>query len=124
MLAHAIHLAQTPPTGPVFVSLPMDDMDVELDGKQVADIRVLRDRTVVASNAEYGILKQFGVLEHTPGVPGLDLPGLDVVATAISYGVDAHTAHDTDELASLLRSGTADRERPTLINIRTTKVSV
>lgn len=79
---------------------------------------------VVASNAEYGILKQFGVLEHTPGVPGLDLPGLDVVATAASYGVDAHTAHDTDELASLLRSGTADRERPTLINVRTTKVGV
>ncbi|GHF06476.1 hypothetical protein GCM10010359_04420 [Streptomyces morookaense] len=38
--------------------------------------------------------------------------------------MDAHTAHDTDELASLLRSGTADRERPTLITIRTTKVSV
>ncbi|MGY2062293.1 thiamine pyrophosphate-binding protein, partial [Nocardia gipuzkoensis] len=28
VLAHAIHLAQTPPTGPVFVSLPMDDMAV------------------------------------------------------------------------------------------------
>ncbi len=28
---------------------------------------------VVASNAEYGILKQFAKIEHTTGVPGLDL---------------------------------------------------
>jgi len=39
---------------------------------------------VVASNSEYGILKEFGVIEHTTGVPGLDLPGLDIVATARS----------------------------------------
>ncbi|MEJ2867085.1 benzoylformate decarboxylase [Actinomycetospora sp. OC33-EN08] len=31
-LARAIHLASTPPTGPVFVSVPMDDWDVELTG--------------------------------------------------------------------------------------------
>src|SRR5277367_5002559 len=31
---------------------------------------------VVASNAEYGILKEFGKWEKTPGVPGMDLPGL------------------------------------------------
>jgi hypothetical protein len=36
---------------------------------------------VVDSNAEYGVLKQFGKIEHTKGVPGLDLPGLDIVAT-------------------------------------------
>jgi len=47
---------------------------------------------VVASNSEYGILKEFGVIEHATGVPGLDLPGLDIVATARSYGVDAHEA--------------------------------
>lgn len=73
--------------------------------------------TVVgASNAEYGILKQFGKLEKTPGVPGLDLPGLNVVATAASYGVDAHEAHSTDEVLELVESGIADRDRPTLIN--------
>ncbi|MFI5783266.1 benzoylformate decarboxylase [Nocardia sp. NPDC051570] len=71
---------------------------------------------VVASNTEYGILKQFGQLENTPGVPGLDLPGLDIVATATSYGVDAHHASSTDEVTELLRAGIADRDRPTLIN--------
>jgi benzoylformate decarboxylase len=79
---------------------------------------------VVASNAEYGILKEFGGIEHTTGVPGLDLPGLDIVATAASYGVDAHQARSTDDLTELLNAGIADRERPTLINVTTTPVSV
>ena len=79
---------------------------------------------VVASNAEYGVLKQFGGLEKTTGVPGLDLPGLDVAATAASYGVDAHDAHNTDDLAKLVEAGIADRDRPTLINVRITPVEV
>jgi benzoylformate decarboxylase len=77
---------------------------------------------VVASNAEYGVLKQFGGWEKTPGVPGLDLPGLDVVATAASYGVDAHEAHSTEEVIHLVEAGIADRQRPTLINARITPV--
>ncbi len=79
---------------------------------------------VVASNAEYGVLKQFGMWEQTFGVPGLDLPGLDVVATAASYGVDAHEARSTDEVTALVEAGIADREKPTLINVRTTPVDV
>jgi hypothetical protein len=79
-------------------------------------------RIVVTSNAEYGIRKQFGGIEHTVGVPGLDLPGLDIVATAASYGVRAHEAHDTDEIVELFRSGIEDRDRPTLINVPTTRV--
>jgi len=78
---------------------------------------------VVASNAEYGVVKEFGVWEKTPGVPGLDLPGLNVVATAASYGVDAHEAHTTDEVTELVERGIADRYRPTLINARTTPVA-
>lgn len=74
-----------------------------------------------ASNAEYGVVKEFGVWE-TPGVPGLDLPGLDVVATGASYGVDAHDAHTADDVTELVKPGIADRERPTLINARTVPV--
>jgi len=79
---------------------------------------------VVASNAEYGVLKQFGKWENTPGVPGLDIPGLDIVATAASYGVDAHDAHTTDEVTKLVEAGIADRARPTLINVRTTPTDI
>src|SRR6202453_5238378 len=32
---------------------------------------------VIMRNEEYSILKSFAVLEQTPGVPGLDLPGID-----------------------------------------------
>ena len=32
--------------GPVFVSLPMDDMQAELDDTQAANIAVVRDRKV------------------------------------------------------------------------------
>ena len=78
---------------------------------------------VVASNAEYGVLKEFGKLEHTRGVPGLDLPGLDIVATAASYGLDAHEAHTADEVTQLVKDGIADRQQPTLINARTLPVS-
>jgi benzoylformate decarboxylase len=79
---------------------------------------------VVASNAEYGVVKEFGVWEKTPGVPRLDLPGLDVVATAASYGVDAHEAHTADEVTESVKAGIAGRERPTLINARTVPVGV
>lgn len=78
---------------------------------------------VVASNSEYGILKEFGGIEHTFGVPGLDLPGLDIAATARSYGVDAHEAKTTEDVAELVRAGMADRDRPTLINVTTTPVN-
>mgnify|MGYP005812866355 CR=1 FL=1 len=73
---------------------------------------------VVGSNAEYGVLKEFGKWEHTFGVPGLDVPGLDIVATAASYGLNAHEAHTADEVTELVKSGIADRQRPTLINAR------
>jgi benzoylformate decarboxylase len=78
---------------------------------------------VVASNAEYGVVKEFGVWEKTPNVPGLDVPGLDIVGTATSYGVDAHEAQTTDEVVELVKAGIADRQRPTLINARTIPVA-
>ena len=37
-LAHAIHLASLPPRGPVMVSIPMDDWDVEMDASQAAQV--------------------------------------------------------------------------------------
>jgi benzoylformate decarboxylase len=65
-LAHGVHLASLPPQGPVFVSLPMDDWDAEVDeanarevigrevtGRVVADpeaIRALAGRLDTAAN--------------------------------------------------------------------------
>jgi thiamine pyrophosphate-dependent acetolactate synthase large subunit-like protein len=72
---------------------------------------------IVLSNGEYGILKMFGDIEHTKGVPGLDIPGLDIVATAQSYGFQAHRAKSTQELEHLFREAVLDRDRPTLIDV-------
>jgi benzoylformate decarboxylase len=64
---------------------------------------------IVPCNGEYAILKEFAVLEKTPNVPALDLPGLDVVAAAKAFGVTAVTAKTTDdikeEFAKALQAG-------------------
>lgn len=47
---------------------------------------------LVLRNDEYGILKWFANVESVTGAPGLDLPNLDVLATAASYGVPGQRA--------------------------------
>ncbi|MGO8947603.1 MAG: benzoylformate decarboxylase [Ktedonobacterales bacterium] len=58
---------------------------------------------VVPVNQEYDILKSFAELLDTPGVPGLDLPGLDVVAIARGYGCTAEHAPSAEAVADALR---------------------
>jgi benzoylformate decarboxylase len=53
---------------------------------------------IVPCNGEYAILKEFAVLEETPNVPGLELPGFDFVATATGYGVPAVEAKTKEEI--------------------------
>jgi benzoylformate decarboxylase len=53
---------------------------------------------VVFQNEEYGILKQFATLEKTPDVPGLDLPGLDIVALGKGYGAQSCKVESLDAL--------------------------
>jgi benzoylformate decarboxylase len=54
---------------------------------------------VVMRNGEYSILKSFAVLEKTPGVPGLDLPGLDIAHLALGFGCRAVNVDSTEKLA-------------------------
>ncbi|MGW5108691.1 benzoylformate decarboxylase [Nocardia sp. NPDC004123] len=65
---------------------------------------------VVMRNHEYSILKSFAALEQTPGVPGLDLPGLDIASVARGLGchsVDVTSAGDLEkEFRLALESGT------------------
>lgn len=53
---------------------------------------------VAMRNGEYSILKSFADLERTPGVPGLDLPGLDIVSVARGFGCRAVEVASTAEL--------------------------
>jgi benzoylformate decarboxylase len=49
---------------------------------------------VVPRNSAYNILKSFAKMLKTPGVPGLDLPGLDFVSLAQGYGCSAERVTD------------------------------
>ncbi|OBH60904.1 benzoylformate decarboxylase [Mycobacterium mantenii] len=73
---------------------------------------------VVMRNGEYAVLKSFALLEKTPGVPGLDLPGLDIESLATGFGCHAVTVGDTEQLvkefnAALIANG------PTVIVVPT-----
>jgi benzoylformate decarboxylase len=54
---------------------------------------------VVMRNGEYSILKSFAELERTPGVPGLDLPGLDIGYLAMGFGCKTVDVDTTEKLA-------------------------
>jgi benzoylformate decarboxylase len=72
---------------------------------------------VVPCNDEYAILKEFAVLEKTPNVPALDLPGLDIVATAKAFGCIGVAANTVEEIKKAF--GDALRaDGPTVIAIR------
>ena len=65
---------------------------------------------IVLRNGEYAILKSFAVLEETPGVPGLDIPGIDIVHLARGYGCDAERIVDLDRFKSRVSAGLAGKK--------------
>jgi benzoylformate decarboxylase len=72
---------------------------------------------IVPCNDEYAILKNFAVLEKTPNVPALDLPGLDIVGTARAFGCTGVAANTADEIKKAFTAALA-AEGPTVIAIR------
>ena len=76
---------------------------------------------VVLQNGEYGILKEFAVLEETPNVPGLDLPGLDIVSLAKGYGATAVHAETRDDLARAYRAALAFKGTTVIVTPTTAK---
>ncbi|RIV34591.1 benzoylformate decarboxylase [Micromonospora radicis] len=71
---------------------------------------------VVPVNQQYAILKAFAELKNTPGVPGLDLPGLDLTAIARGYGCATTVADTPEQFGEAL--GTALRaEGPTVLPV-------
>jgi benzoylformate decarboxylase len=71
---------------------------------------------IVLRNAEYCILKSFAVLEETPGVPGLDIPDIDIVSLAKGYGCDAARL---DDLSTIKIAATKawTKSKPTVLEI-------
>jgi benzoylformate decarboxylase len=63
------------------------------------------------------ILKWFSELEQARGVPGLDLPGLDVAAVAQAYGVPSRAVSSQEELVAALREDIAVQDGPRLVQV-------
>jgi benzoylformate decarboxylase len=74
---------------------------------------------VIMRNDEYSILKSFAVLEETPGVPGLDLPGLGIAALARGWGCRTVDVEITQDLEQEFKTALAAADTPTVIVVRT-----
>jgi len=71
---------------------------------------------IVPCNGEYAILKEFAVLEKTPNVPALDIPGLDVVSAAKGFGCASVWAKTPQEIKQAF-SAALKTDGPTVIGI-------
>lgn len=73
---------------------------------------------VVQRNGEYCVLKSFALLEETPNVPGLNLPGLDIASLATGFGCRAVNVDGTEELAREFKAALA-ADGPTVLVVPT-----
>jgi benzoylformate decarboxylase len=71
---------------------------------------------VVLRNEEYCILKSFAVLEDAPGVPGFDLPDIDIVSLARGYGCDAARLENLDAIKKAATEAWT-KSKPTVLEI-------
>lgn len=58
---------------------------------------------VVINNGGYSILKSFRDMLGMKGVPGLDVPGADLVRIASGFGVEGETVSEPDDLRTALK---------------------
>jgi benzoylformate decarboxylase len=72
---------------------------------------------VVLRNGDYSALKSFcDFTEVGRNVPGMDLPGIDIVKIAQGYGVDARSVDHPEDLEFALRKAFASQQ-PQLISV-------
>ena len=76
----------------------------------------LRVVFVVVRNGEYGVLKDFAVLEEAPNAPGLDLPGLDISGIANGFGCHAVVAKSKTEIRKAFLAALG-ADSPTVITV-------
>ena len=73
---------------------------------------------VVLRNGAYEVLKSFALLEQTPNVPALDLPGLDIASLATGFGCRTADVNTTDDLAREFKVA-LEADGPTVIVVPT-----
>ncbi|MEX2448546.1 MAG: benzoylformate decarboxylase [Solirubrobacterales bacterium] len=76
-LAHGLHLASLPPRGPVFVSIPMDDWDAELDEAAAGEVvkRAVDGRAVASPDSVRRLAERLDQASNPVLVAGPDIDG-------------------------------------------------
>ncbi len=67
-------------------------------------------------NGEYGVLKDFALLEKASNIPGLDLPGLDIPTIAKGFGCQAVVAKSKTEIKEAFVAALGS-DSPTVITV-------
>lgn len=101
---------------PVLAIIGDGSMQYSIQGLWSAAQQQLPIVYVIPKNGEYAILKSFAVLEKTPNVPGLDIPGLDIVALAKGYGCYAVYAETAEQVKAACQEA-FKRQGPTVIEV-------
>lgn len=73
---------------------------------------------VVQRNGEYCVLKSFALLEETPNVPGLNLPGLDIASLATGFGCRTVNVEGTEHLVTEFKAA-LEADGPTVLVVPT-----
>jgi benzoylformate decarboxylase len=118
-LAAAIGVQLAVPDRPVVCVLGEGSAQYAITGMWTAAAYRVPVTFLVLNNGEYAILKWFAQMEEVSDAPGLDLPALDVAATAQSYGVRSRRAMGRDDLHATLREALAAPE-PRLVEVAVT----
>lgn len=95
---HAIAEKEKPYPRPVIAFIGDGAMQYSIQSLYTAAQLKLKVVYIIPCNDEYAVLKSFAELEETPGVPGLDLRGLDISLLAQGYGCNAIKATDIPSL--------------------------
>lgn len=101
---------------PVLAIIGDGSMQYSIQGLWSAARQQLPIVYVIPKNNEYAILKSFALLEETPGVPGLDIPGLDIMALAKGYGCCAVHAETAEQVKTACQEAFG-RQGPTVIEV-------
>jgi benzoylformate decarboxylase len=118
-LAAAIGVQLAVPDRPVVCVLGEGSAQYAITGLWTAAAYGVPVTFLVLNNGEYSILKWFAQMEGVTGAPGLDLPALDVAATAQSYGVRSRRAMGRDDLRATLGDALAAPD-PRLVEVAVT----
>jgi benzoylformate decarboxylase len=116
----AVGLALADPDRPVVCLSGDGSAHYGITGLWTAAQHQLDITFVVARNHAYGALKEFGVYLKTTNLPGTDLPGIDFVALAQGYGIEARHVENATDLDAALAASFAHRG-PSLIEVETAK---